>query len=159
MDAHIVFSKTAKGREEIETRAYHLPQRLRIVLILVDGTSDVTRLQEKAGALPDLEKSLEALAIDGFIAADNATWQPAAAPTNPTPGTSVADTKIKLIDLAVLVLGKDAEKVVSKLQEAPDTREGLEAAVSRCYKIVSLIIDEAKAVELKDKCTQILREL
>lgn len=158
MDSQLVFSKTDKGREEIETRTYHLPQHLRIVLILVDGASDVAGLQEKAGSLPDLEKSLESLAIDGFIAADDPTWQPAAT-GNAVAGTTAADTKTKLVDLAVLVLGKDAEKVVNKLREAPDTREGLEAAVDRCYKIVNLIIDEGKASELKDKCAEILREM
>lgn len=61
----IVYRKSAKGLQEIETRAYRLSPRLRQVLILVDGRrtdEDLRRLVATHG-----DESLHALAADGYI--------------------------------------------------------------------------------------------
>jgi hypothetical protein len=39
MDVNAIYVKTEKGEEEIRSRAYKLSQRLRTILIMVDGTT------------------------------------------------------------------------------------------------------------------------
>ncbi|MCX7893457.1 MAG: thiosulfate oxidation carrier complex protein SoxZ, partial [Burkholderiales bacterium] len=41
MDRAAVLAKTAKGLEEIRSRAHGVPQKLRTLLIMVDGTATV----------------------------------------------------------------------------------------------------------------------
>jgi hypothetical protein len=83
LDVPVVYRKTAKGVQEIETRAARLLPRLRSALIVVDGKrSDV----ELAALLVQGAASLLALAEQGFIEAVPA---PIATP-RPQPRASVA---------------------------------------------------------------------
>ena len=85
MDDSETYLKTASGLDEVRTRKLQLPQRLRTMLIMVDGTRTVTQLrhaQLTLGAPPDFMESLVAL---GLVASDRAPAQtaaiaPAAAP-------------------------------------------------------------------------------
>lgn len=165
MDTSIVFSKTNLGQQAIATRNVELDRKLRMVLILVDGNSDITQLHNKASGVDGLEQALEKLAMDGFIKADNQAWQPMRTTleyVNATTTGNNIDTqaiKAKLIDAAILVLGHDADKVVKKLREAPDTMDGLELAIKRCKQLVDLTIDEKRATELKQKCLEIIGKI
>jgi hypothetical protein len=61
------FKKTEKGQAEIEGGARQLPQRLRMVLLLVDGKRSAAELQQLlANATPE---ALRSLLDDGYIAA------------------------------------------------------------------------------------------
>jgi hypothetical protein len=62
-----VYSKSAKGREEIATRAHKLGFKQRAFLIMVDGTSTVAELAAKAGHLGDVASFLTELLDRGFI--------------------------------------------------------------------------------------------
>lgn len=162
MDTHIIFSKTSKGVRAIQEREASLQGRLRHALILVDGHSDVSQLHEKALAMDNLEELLEQLAMQGFIRADDSAWENTESFTRTkytANHTAIASVKAKLIDAAILVLGKDANKITKILRQAPDTMWGLEAAIEKCRKICDLLIDEKKATELKQKCSQILDNL
>ena len=77
MDGHIVFSKTSKRLEEIQTRKHRLSHKERLALILVDGASDVRTLQRKAISVTDLPETLTRLAVGGFIQATDAIAQAA----------------------------------------------------------------------------------
>lgn len=80
-----IYSKTAKGQEEIKTRAGGLSQRMRQVLIFVDGKRSRDDLH---GMLKgeDLDELLAALAAQGLIeASGTAAPRPAAAPAAPAP--------------------------------------------------------------------------
>lgn len=85
MDETDTYVKTASGLEEVRTRTQQLSQRLRTMLIMVDGTRTVAQLrhaQLTLGAPPDFLESLEAL---GLVALDRmappaALAAPAAAP-------------------------------------------------------------------------------
>lgn len=68
MNLQAVLSKTAKGAEEIETRKYKLEQRLRTLLIVVNGKSTAGELLEKFAQMGDLTPRLEKLIADGFVA-------------------------------------------------------------------------------------------
>ena len=73
MDCRQVLIKTAKGQEEIRTKAFKLSPRLRRFLILVDGHSRVEEFLARYGVLgDDIEAQLDALVADGFLAPRNA---------------------------------------------------------------------------------------
>jgi hypothetical protein len=64
VNANTIFVKTAKGREEIDSRTYRLPFSNRTVLIMVDGAKNAEAL---SGIRPDALEILEHLLADGFI--------------------------------------------------------------------------------------------
>jgi len=145
MDPKKVYQKTAKGEEELLTRKYGLPQNLRQVLIFVDGKSNITRVLEKAARFPNVGQALEELAQRGFIQLDETV--------------TFAGIKDELIATARQTLGADAEKVITKIKDAPETKEGLQTTMDNCRKFVKLVIDEKKAEELIRKCSEIMLRL
>ncbi len=155
MHSSIIFSKTRLGEEAIANRSLQLDRKLRLALILVDGYSDINQLQNKATGIDGLEQALEQLALDGFIQPDSQAWQP----LNMEDSSDPQVVKARLVDAAILILGKDAEKIIKVLHEAPDTLDGLEEAVTRCKKIVDLTIDENRSAELKRKCLEIIDKM
>lgn len=46
-----IYDKTDKGREEIATRKYHVPARLRTLLVLIDGRHTLESLQTNLAVL------------------------------------------------------------------------------------------------------------
>lgn len=67
MDPEAVLSKTAKGREEIETRAYKLDQRHRMLLITVNGKLTARELVAQFSKSGDVTPLLEQLLREGFV--------------------------------------------------------------------------------------------
>ena len=63
-----VFSKTGKGQEEIKMRTGNLSQRVRQVLIFIDGKRDLDALRAMLPA-GDLENTLQMLREQDYIAA------------------------------------------------------------------------------------------
>lgn len=145
MDPKKIYQKTDKGAEELRTRKYNLPQNLRQVLIFVDGKSNIAKVLEKASGFPNVGQSLEELAVQGFIQLDETV--------------TFAVIKDDLIATARQTLGADAEKVIARIKDAPETKEGLRATMDNCKKYVKLVIDEKKAEELIRKCSEIMSRL
>jgi hypothetical protein len=145
MDPKTILKKTDKGEEEIRTRKYGISQPLRQILIFVDGKAMASKIIEKAAGLPDVSRSLDELTRQGFIRADETV--------------TAAMVKQDLIAMARDMLGADAEKVVSKITDAPETKEGLEAVTAACKKLVRITIDEKKAEELMSRCSAIMSRL
>jgi hypothetical protein len=168
MNADLVFSRTEKGNFEIDSRKHQLPMRLRTVLILVDGKSNVNQLRDKASAIPKLENFLENLALDGFISARSLSWdrrlgigRRAKYKGVDRRGSGGGDStftgaKARLIDTAILTFGDGAENVVKKFREASSDWQGLENAITECTKLAGLVYDDSIASEFKTKCWQIL---
>lgn len=67
------YDKTDKGRDEIATRRFQLPTRLRSLLVLVDGKQTDDELIQKIAALGLNELSLNKLEIEGYIKKINST--------------------------------------------------------------------------------------
>ena len=65
--------------------------------------------------------------------------------------------KTELMHAVLRVLGANADKVISKLEGAGESKEALERALDQCVKLVNLTIDERKSVELKRRCQDIFR--
>ncbi|HEX8955546.1 MAG TPA: hypothetical protein VF798_04695 [Burkholderiaceae bacterium] len=66
--AQLVFDKTPKGQEEIATRKHGLPSRLRSLLVLVDGKTNVEGLVKKVAGLGLNEESIAELLEQEYIA-------------------------------------------------------------------------------------------
>jgi hypothetical protein len=150
MDTKLVFVKTEKGQQEISTRQYHLRHSLRYVLILVDGKSTVEKIIEKGAGLCDINEALATLSQDGFI-------QPLEETTFGSTSTSSSEgVKAQVIDMANSLLGAHSANVVKKIQQAPDTPEGLIEAAESCKKLIKLVIDESKAEEFVRQAREII---
>lgn len=68
MNPQDVYAKTEKGVEEIRTRQHRLPQKLRSLLIMIDGAKPAAILIRQAASLGDVPGFLAELAQQGFIA-------------------------------------------------------------------------------------------
>lgn len=68
MNDQDLYGKTAAGFEEVRGRALKLPQRLRTMLIMVDGTRTVVQLREAAQTLSAPADFLEVLQGMGLVA-------------------------------------------------------------------------------------------
>ena len=82
-----LFSKTAAGRAEIESRARKLSPALRSVLLLVDGKRDTATLRTLAAEIHAPGDALEQLVTAGLIA------MPAGAP----PGADVKARRVRKV--------------------------------------------------------------
>lgn len=160
MDGRAILVKTQKGKDEIETRQYHLPSKLRVALILVDGKSDVAHLVEAGHA--DVEKALEELALLGFIQTVSTNAGPSAA-SGLTPAAAVLATgspiKEELIRISRDILGPYADKIVKKIENSADSKEGLNVTLRSCIEVVRLIVDEKKSKTLEVKYNETLSKL
>ena len=65
----LTYIKTDAGNREVKSRALKLPQRVRTMLILVDGTSTEAQLRDAAARMSVQEDFIEMLSAQGLIAA------------------------------------------------------------------------------------------
>ncbi len=63
----IIYDKTDKGREEIATRKWQLPSRMRSLLVLIDGKKTDAEIVQKIGGLGLNLQSLQELQDKEFI--------------------------------------------------------------------------------------------
>ncbi|WP_423708110.1 hypothetical protein [Undibacterium sp. WLX3042] len=64
-----IYDKTEKGREEIATRKHHLANRLRTLLVMVDGKQTATELLKKVSTLGFDENNIQELLDQELITA------------------------------------------------------------------------------------------
>jgi hypothetical protein len=62
-----IYEKTEKGREEIMTRKYQLPTKLRTLLVLIDGEKSSDKLFEAIAPLGLNEQNLNELLEQEYI--------------------------------------------------------------------------------------------
>jgi hypothetical protein len=152
-----VYAKTAKGQEEISTRAWKLPQKQRLVLILVDGKLSVAQHREKAGPLGDVTAIIEELARGGFIARQGigaAPVSPAATAAAPaTGGLPVKDIAKNLNKLIHDYLGPDGDMFTEKIDRCR-TREEVLSYYGSVQIAFREILGKRRAEELIAKCAQ-----
>ena len=67
MDREDIYIKTEKATDEIQNRKYRLPQAMRSLLIMIDGTKTIGAYLDRAVALGDVSKMLIELEKQGFI--------------------------------------------------------------------------------------------
>src|SRR5512137_1681508 len=83
MEATLLALKTPKGHEEIRSRAHGLSQKLRTLLIMVDGKSTVGELLGRFPGVAEIQSNLRQLVDLGFVQV--AAGQGAAAPAAAAP--------------------------------------------------------------------------
>lgn len=150
MDSAAVLVKTDKGAAELAQRSDAVPQKLRAILIMVDGKTSWGDLLDRYSGLPEFNEHLVWLVDNGFVAAAGKSVNTAArAATEHAAYTPSATGRAGLIELAQHLLGAHGEKVIQRLQETEDTRDALVQAVERCCKLIKLSIDESKAEQFR----------
>lgn len=118
--------KTAKGREEVERKAYGPAFKLRQILIMIDGKRDLALLQ---GILPP--KAVPAIVAellkDGFVEAMEVQATPAPAsvtPASAAPADPDEDPfmlgQTFMINMAKRILGVAGDAISVKLRAVPD---------------------------------------
>lgn len=101
-----VYDKTDKGREEIATRKYHVPPRLRTLLVMIDGRRPVGALIASFAAIGVTEDTVNELLREEYIALVSpavpvaALVPPTAAPTaapRPQPAAPAEPPPVQVI--------------------------------------------------------------
>jgi len=167
MDKSAVLVKTAKGAEEIKSRAQGLAARLRSVLIMVDGNSTVADYMARFGAIPDIEGTLQMLLEQGFVEAraSSVTAPPPAAaqpPAPQAPGTpeplpeSRKDAVGELSRALLDSMGPDADTFTGMIERARTRVEFVEAA-ERCARVLDSLgaRGKAKAVWFRERAQRV----
>lgn len=140
MDSSAVLAKTRKGLDELAQRTGAVPQKLRSVLILVDGKTRYGDLLSKCSFIQECSEHLTWLLQNGFLQTVGAT------PGSDAVLASVATSpKATLLNLARELLGAHSGAVVQRLQDTEDTHDALAQTLERCHKLIRLSIDEKKA--------------
>ncbi len=97
----VVLKKSAKGRDEITSRAHKLALNLRRILILVDGDQTIASITELTSGLTKVEESLSLLIDLGFLEVsglrvdETQTLQIIGGPIAPRPDHSSAQAPAK----------------------------------------------------------------
>lgn len=155
MDPQVVLARTALGAEALDRQDHDLPRALRHALILIDGRSNVARLEQRGAIIPEFPAALRELVARGLAApvAGSGPATPASAQPGASPGPTLGRS---LVAVAQSVLGASSGKVVKKIEEAGASRDALLAAVDASYKLIRLTIDEAQAEEFRRAARELL---
>ena len=168
MDRQVIYRKTAKGLEEMATRAYRLPARERSLLILVDAKRNAQELIDNSRHLGDSSTFLEHLFNEGFIEpvgslsaeptppAEAGPTDASAPPpiTKPVVGTATTvltpAARKEVINFARKVLfdnlGPDADTLAARI-EASRNQSELYQALEKGRDALQAIVGRRKAEE------------
>jgi hypothetical protein len=160
VDSTAVLAKTAKGLAEVKARTHGLSQKLRSLLIMVDGTATAGALIAKFGGVPEVAAALDTLAQEGFVevkgAAAPASRAPAPVGDTQPPRSPAAFAQSREEALSTLTrflhdnLGPDADFVTGALERARTPAEFL-AAAERCAQAVAGARGAAKAQAFRER--------
>ena len=104
MNGAVIYAKTRKGLEELTHRTAAVPQKVRSILILVDGKTRCSELLQKCSFISECKEHLEWLERNGLIEAVGTTNAPGAiasdAPPIPSQAPVTISPKKALIQLA-----------------------------------------------------------
>ena len=155
MDKGAVLAKTAKGVEEIKSRAHGLAQKLRSLLIMVDGAATAGDLLARLGDIPDIEAGLQALVNQGFAEIKETRGAAPGAPPTATasPATPPQTRRQALSSLTQMLhdaLGPDADLVTGGI-EAATARADFDAAAERCAEMLGALVGKVKAQAFRDR--------
>lgn len=124
MNPDSVLSKTEKAVHELETRANGLDQRLRTLLIMVNGKATAGEIATKLEKVGDVRPLLQQLLAQGFI---TESGRPASAATGG--GAELRRAQSELCTHLSHALGPDADAITAKLEECkslPEMRQFLQ---------------------------------
>jgi len=113
MNLQSVLKKTAKGIEEIETRRHKLEQKLRTLLIVVNGKATGAELLKQFEQIGDVRPGLERLLAGGFV-------------EEAAPGMGAAefrDLRVQLSHALTDVLGPAGDAITLQLEQCKNLDE------------------------------------
>jgi hypothetical protein len=153
---HTIYRKTPLGVAEIESRALKIPQRLRSLLIMIDGKRSAASL----AAMAQAEECIAALHAQGLIepaavaetpaaSAPSATPKPASKPAA-KPAPKFENTRRLIVRELNDALGPAAETLAIKMERARDTAELL-AHMPQVLQIVTSMRGRAFCEALEAK--------
>lgn len=160
-----IYQKTDKGADEIAHRTHKLPQKLRTMLIMIDGTKPAAVLFEQARRLGVESGFLMELEQGGFIAMTAAAAPPVddAGYAEPLATHSVADVDQFLAaqqfmsDIILDKLGSlGGYGLMMKLQKAEDL-DGLRGLIDAFMLALSNKTSVGEAREITDKVRMMLK--
>jgi hypothetical protein len=138
-----IYSKTPKGLQEIGDRALKLPPKLRQLLILVDGESDVATLVERFEAVGNVAGHLSALEQLGLIQANAGTSTPTSPAAVGTVDSDIDEIRRDISHLLLDSLGPNAEMLALKVEESR-SREELVRHCEACRAVVQDMLGKAR---------------
>lgn len=150
MDSAALLVKTDKGAEELALRTGAVPQKLRAILIMVDGKTSWGDLLNRYSGLPEFNEYLRWLVDNGFVeAVGKSASTVASAASDHAAFTPSATGRAGLIELARHLLGAHGNNVIQRLHDTEDVKEALMQTLERCCKLIKLSIDESKAEQFR----------
>ncbi|MHB1668260.1 MAG: hypothetical protein ACYCSR_05245 [Thiomonas sp.] len=150
---HWILEKTPKGRDEVVSRAHHLPPPIRSLLILADGQRTARDLLSASTDPLRSQASLSMLLDEGFL---QAVAQPAEPPLE-WADIQESDRKPLLMALVRQMFGAQA-KLLQKFELAQDDPASLKAAIDASCKFVRLFIDGPQADVFQRRAYALLDE-
>lgn len=124
MNPDVIYTKTAKGLEEMTKRTFKLPARMRSLLIMIDGKVAVAGLISKSASPDEAAAYVAALLNDGFIEPKGIGPTEAAKATSLPIGVDSLDSaKRFVIHSLENALGPDADLFTGKVELATSIAE------------------------------------
>lgn len=142
MDPNSTYVKTAKGQQEVQSRAFGLPLRSRTLLIMVDGRATAGTIIDKGKAAGNAAAyaAMQELEAQGFIVAASA----GAPEGSGTPERSLASARRYAIAQMRALPGPHGPAFVERLESAAD-RGTLVTMLERCRNAVQVATNEEGA--------------
>jgi hypothetical protein len=124
-----IYVKTEKGNEEMANRTFHLPSRVRSLLVMVDGKTSAEQLLENTAVLGDSAAFLKMLIEEGFIKINAST---ASESTVKVPSQQL----IHGVSALVLdILGPGGDQLCVRLEQARSMEE-FAKQVDQCRTVI-----------------------
>lgn len=143
-----VFGKTAKGVDEVSTRAHRLPARVRAMLIMIDGQRSEEQLLAMSHSAADGRKYLGQLLAGGFV-------RPLSSAVTEASAAARTDEDIRLAKSYVIrtvpeLLGAQADPLLREI-EAAETLAELRQHVDQLRLALASAADQKKAAQFLEK--------
>ena len=154
MDKTDIFIKSAKGEQEITTRANKLPIKHRSVLIMIDGATSEQALLAKISGMFDGKIIVSDLETHGFIER-KAGSKPAPQATESKVQVLNASAKQYMIDYMYQVLGPEADTFVGRIEKCK-TNSDLAGMIDSCRDTILGVGKQKKAAEFELKIKELM---
>jgi hypothetical protein len=159
MNPSAVLVKTERGLDEIRARSAGLSQRVRTILIMIDGKTTARELLGRLTAFPEADRVLDALVREGFAAVvpQAAPERPAAAAFSPSLSPE-ADVRQAVNDLCRYLhdeLGPEADMITVKIESASN-RADFAQGVRRGISMLAAVVGQGKANQFQARAQVIL---
>jgi hypothetical protein len=119
MNLQAIYVKTAKGQEELATRTFQLPSRVRTLLVMVDGKTSAEQLVANTAALGDSATFFAMLVEGGFVEEVAATTSAQTQSVKPPPKELVRAVSKMVTD----ILGPDGDSITLRMEKKVSLEE------------------------------------